>query len=90
MITLTALLNVLVILSVCPSTWPLTKEQMESCGVSCCLQKSSGSTRSIKDTKAGIISSLRCTMEILKTKEHTSKSFNKGTAIVGTLDTVTF
>ena len=29
-------------------------------------------------------------MEILKTKEHTSKSFNKGTAIVGTLDTVTF
>ena len=31
-------------------------------------------------------------MEILKTKEHTSKSFNKETAIVGTLDTaaVTF
>lgn len=51
------------------------------------LQKSSGSTRSIKGTIVGIISSLRCTIAVCSLNVHVHV---QETTIVGTLDTVTF
>ena len=54
MTALTAPLNASAILPVCPSTWQLTKEQMESCGVSCYPQKSTAILRNIKGTRVFI------------------------------------
>ena len=54
MTVLTAPLNASAIRPVCPSTWQLTKEQMESCVVSCYRQKSTAILRNIKGTKVFI------------------------------------